>query len=194
MKMFRKGISPLIATVLIIGFTVALAAIIMTWGTTFSKGMQKTTEATTEEQLACAQDVNIDLSSACIINDAGCTENDDPISTPDCNKIKLTIKNDGSKALESVSARFYIDGSQVSSVSPLKNTAGTDTLTISAYGLETTEVTMPVGSPVEDKAELATLVEIVPVIKVGEKILTCAATKDYYGDQNYDDPLTVCSA
>jgi flagellin-like protein len=34
--MNKKGISPLIATVLIIGFTVALAAIIMTWGTTFS--------------------------------------------------------------------------------------------------------------------------------------------------------------
>ena len=35
--MNKKGISPLIATVLILGFTVALAAIIMTWGTDFTK-------------------------------------------------------------------------------------------------------------------------------------------------------------
>jgi len=33
--MNKKGISPLIATVLIIGFTVALAAIIITWGSGF---------------------------------------------------------------------------------------------------------------------------------------------------------------
>ena len=33
MKMMnKKGISPLIATVLLIGFAVALAAVVMTWG------------------------------------------------------------------------------------------------------------------------------------------------------------------
>lgn len=178
MKLTRKGISPLIATVLIIGFTVALAAIIMTWGTTFSKGMQKTTEATTEEQLACAQDVNIDLSSACFAGE---------------DKIKLTIKNDGSKALESVSARFYVDGSVVTSVSPLMKTDGVTQLTIAAYGLETTEVEMTLDSPADDRAAEVTLVEIVPVIKVGEKTLTCAQTKDYFGDQSYGDPLTTCA-
>ena len=98
MKMLRKGISPLIATVLIIGFTVALAAIIMTWGTTFSKGMQKSTEATTEEQMSCAQDVVFDLSSACVV---------------DADSIKLTLKNDGSKDIINMSIRFYVDGNNV---------------------------------------------------------------------------------
>lgn len=35
--MRNKGISPLIATVLLLGFTVALAAIIMTWGKSFEE-------------------------------------------------------------------------------------------------------------------------------------------------------------
>lgn len=176
MKLFRKGISPLIATVLIIGFTVALAAIIMTWGTTFSKGMQKSTEATTEEQLSCAQDVVIDLSGACYV--AGKAA------------VKLTIKNDGSKDIVKMSARFYKDA----------NTVASDTTTLvgvapavflSAYGLQTKDVTL--AAPLAGAADTVTLVEIIPVIKVGEKELTCAATKDYFGDQNYEDALVPCA-
>ena len=44
MRKNKRGISPLIATVLLIGFTVALAAMVMTWGSGFIK---KTTEQTT---------------------------------------------------------------------------------------------------------------------------------------------------
>jgi len=42
--MNKKGISPLVATVLIIGFTVALAAVIMVWGQDFITGMVERTE------------------------------------------------------------------------------------------------------------------------------------------------------
>lgn len=182
MKLFRKGISPLIATVLIIGFTVALAAIIMTWGTTFSKGMQKTTESTTEEQLACAQDVVIDLSSACI----------------EGSNIKLTIKNDGSKDLQRVSVRLYDSASTVGTakwediVEPINPV-------LTAYGLKTIVLATAAGAGVDavvsDLTPLTNvrLAEIIPVIKVGEKELTCAATKDYFGDQNYEDVLTACA-
>ena len=44
--MEKRGISPLIATVLIVGFTVALAAVIFTWGINFTKD---TTERTTQQ-------------------------------------------------------------------------------------------------------------------------------------------------
>jgi len=53
--MTKKGVSPLIATVLIIGFTIALAALIMTWGTTFIKKTQKDVEIGAEAQLQCAK-------------------------------------------------------------------------------------------------------------------------------------------
>ncbi|MBU2638386.1 MAG: hypothetical protein KJ955_05405 [Nanoarchaeota archaeon] len=179
MKLSKKGISPLIATVLIIGFTVALAAIIMTWGTSFSKSMQKTTESTTEEQLACAQDVNVDLSSACVVD-----------GTAGSTQIKLTIKNDGAKAIERLSVRFYKDADNVASDTTTLVGVGVNPF-LSSYGLDTKTVVVPI--PLAAAAETVTLVELIPVIKVGEKELTCAATKDYFGDQSYEEALVACA-
>ena len=56
----KKGISPLIATVLLIGFTVALAGIVITWGSNFVKNITSGTEERTESTLACAGDLNFD--------------------------------------------------------------------------------------------------------------------------------------
>ena len=41
--MDKKGISPLIATILIIGFTIALAAVIISWEQTFTRQIQQET-------------------------------------------------------------------------------------------------------------------------------------------------------
>ena len=61
--MNKKGISPLIATVLIIGFTVALAAIVMTWGSTFIRETTETTERSTSQAIKCATDLSFDITN-----------------------------------------------------------------------------------------------------------------------------------
>ena len=48
----KKGISPLIATVLIIGFTIVLAALVITWGTKLFKDTVTQTQATSKFNLA----------------------------------------------------------------------------------------------------------------------------------------------
>ncbi len=53
--MVKKGISPLIATVLIIGFTIVLAALVMQWGSQLFR--------TTTEQTGVTSDLNIKCSS-----------------------------------------------------------------------------------------------------------------------------------
>ena len=53
--MNTKGISPLIATVLIIGFTVALAAIIITWGGRFIQETTEDVDLQTKIGLSCAK-------------------------------------------------------------------------------------------------------------------------------------------
>ncbi len=58
--MNRRGISPLIATVLIIGFTVALAAVIITWGTRFVQQTQEDVDVSTQIGLACSK-LNFDI-------------------------------------------------------------------------------------------------------------------------------------
>ena len=56
--MNKKGISPLIATVLVIGFTVALAAVIITWGQGFIKDTTENVDIQTQAQLKCT---NVDF-------------------------------------------------------------------------------------------------------------------------------------
>ena len=84
----KKGISPLIATVLLIAFTIAIAVIIMRWGTDFVKNITKSTEESTEMALKCT-DLKIEMS------DIDCTDN----------KLKLT--NNGNIEIKSVKFRIY---------------------------------------------------------------------------------------
>ncbi len=53
--MNKKGISQLIATVLIIGFTVVLAAVIISWGTGFIRKTQEDVDVSTEVELSCSK-------------------------------------------------------------------------------------------------------------------------------------------
>ncbi len=53
--MDKKAVSPLIATVLIIGFTVALAAVVITWGSRFVQQTQEEVDITSQIGLACSK-------------------------------------------------------------------------------------------------------------------------------------------
>ncbi len=54
-KKNKKGISPLIATVLIIGFTIVIAALVITWGTNLFKKTQESTGQQADINLACTE-------------------------------------------------------------------------------------------------------------------------------------------
>ena|SRR3989344_8482098 len=60
--MNKRGITPLIATVLLIGFTVALAAVIFNWGQGFTTGIQKNVDESTKTQLACSTELDFGIS------------------------------------------------------------------------------------------------------------------------------------
>jgi len=49
----KKGISPLVAEVLLIGFTVAVASIVILWATNFTRTSTKTISSQAEIQFAC---------------------------------------------------------------------------------------------------------------------------------------------
>ncbi len=151
MAINKKGISPLIATVLIIGFTVALAAVIMVWGQGFIKGMQEKTQSTSDAQLACAQDVVVTVSDACIDGVAG---------------IKVTIKNDGNKNVDSLTLRAYEQTSKIASVSNALTGA------LNAFAVKT--VTVPAASLVGVTLAQVKQVEAIPIITVAGKQITCA--------------------
>ncbi len=159
----KKGISPLIATVLVIGFTVALAAIIMTWGTTFGKSMQKSSEEQANLQMICAQDVQYTLSAACAV---------------DADTVRLTIKNDGSIDLKNLNARFFESPTDVAAVANISSggEAGLAKYDIGVFDVDLTDTDLA------GEAQDVKMVELVPIIDVNAKEVTCAQTTEQIGD------------
>src|SRR3989344_7042939 len=95
MKCFNKrGISPLIATVLIIGFTVALSAVVMTWGTGFVRDTTTATAEQTNLALSCAK-LNYQVGTVTCIGAAGAKT----IST-------IEVVNNGDQAIVSTIFRI----------------------------------------------------------------------------------------
>lgn len=165
MQIQKKGISPLIATILIIGFTVALAAVIMTWGSSFTKTITQGTEETTNEQLVCAQDVLFTITDACSGLD----------------KINITISNDGSKKIESFTARYYIANDNVKANTFLS----LDPFVVKTYTN---------GSTLVGIANTVKRVELIPIVKVDANLITCPNTIETFGDTDLVNglPLRAC--
>lgn len=86
----KKGISPLIATVLVIGFTIALALVIFSWGKTFTETLTKGTGEKAEQQLDCSDLVSFEVKNACY---AG-------------SEVKFTLENEGDITLDKITLRI----------------------------------------------------------------------------------------
>lgn len=154
--MNKRGISPLIATVLIIGFTVALAAVIMTWGQSFSKGIQEQTEETSTQQITCAQDVVFDITNVCETTTDG--------------TYKITIANNGNKQIDKFKIRYY---EAADDVIAMDATFGGDGIT--AFGIES-------DSSIASTQSNVVKLEAIPVITIEGKEITCSSNIDTFGD------------
>ncbi|MBI2110144.1 hypothetical protein HYT58_03170 [Candidatus Woesearchaeota archaeon] len=87
--MKKRGISPLIATVLLIGFTVALAVLVINWGVEYTKKTTEQTGKTTTAALKCATELNFDLVKF------------------DCASGSITVDNKGAIDIKSIIFRVY---------------------------------------------------------------------------------------
>ncbi|MEK6861344.1 MAG: archaellin/type IV pilin N-terminal domain-containing protein [Nanoarchaeota archaeon] len=96
----KRGISPLIATVLIIGFTIALAALIITWGVSFVT--QQTVETGEEAQ----KTLDLVKNSGIKIRKVTFDDNDDGTNNgPDM--FDVQIENTGTITLDGFLIRAY---------------------------------------------------------------------------------------
>ena len=57
----KKGVSPLVATVLLIAFSVALGAVVMNWGSNYVNEQIESPVPKSQQQLQCINDVKIDV-------------------------------------------------------------------------------------------------------------------------------------
>ena len=67
--MEKRGISPLIATVLLVAFVVVVAAAIFTWGQGWFSGLLGGTSESTNLQVTCVQDGGLTISDVCDVGD-----------------------------------------------------------------------------------------------------------------------------
>lgn len=168
--MNTKGISPLIATVLIIGFTVALAAVILTWGTSFTKSISKSTEETADIQLTCAQDVQFDVKAACM----------------EGNNVRVIVENNGNKDIKNFTARFKLGETDVLSAETLSGIARFGIKTYVAMPGDNDPLTAPAPTVWEvdgfDAVVPTEILEVtlVPVISMAGKDVTCPNSIDSY--------------
>ena len=151
----KKGISPLIATVLIIGFVIALAAIIMTWGTSFTRDIQETTEEGANTQITCAQDVVFKITNMC--------------ETITDGTYKITVQNDGTKLINSFNVRYFEAADDVAQQSVTFGGNG-----IPAFGIEA-------DSAVASGQAATKVIEAIPVITISNKAVTCSANIREFG-------------
>jgi len=111
--MKKRGISPLIATVLVIGFVIVLGSMFMIWGFDFVKNYQERTEFKSKLQLECASKVNLNIKEAC---DLG-------------NKVRLMVENTGDKTIEGFKLRIYgIQDVQIKDISKNLNSFSVEKL------------------------------------------------------------------
>ena len=94
--MEKRGISPLIATVLLIGFTITIAAILMIWGGNLVKERAEKISARTDAQTSCTAKVEIGL------NSAKCDTTEEIV--------KISVENKGSDIINAFRARINYDG------------------------------------------------------------------------------------
>ena len=116
----KRGISPLIATVLLIGFTVALAAVVITWGSGFVNKVTTGTDESTSKTVSCTTDLNFQIRK---------------VSCPD----KILIDNKGEVPIESLNLRFLKDNGDIAGNSV--DVAGVD-----KSELKTIQTQIPLGT------------------------------------------------
>lgn len=88
----KKGISPLIATVLIIGLVIVIASIIMIFGKEFVEKSTQRVDVQAEEKTICLEDVSFEIRSACYLNPS---------------RLKVLVFNTGKKDIKKFYTRFY---------------------------------------------------------------------------------------
>jgi flagellin-like protein len=103
----RKAVSPLIATVLLIAFAVALGAVVMNWGRGYVEDTANIARERSDTEVKCASEVDIDIveidgTPQVCYNDTGTEIN-----------VSFIVENKKAKDVEEISARVIGDATRV---------------------------------------------------------------------------------
>ena len=90
----KRGISPLIATVLLIAFAVALGAVVMNWGKSYVEDTTKNVEETSDRKLDCSLSVKMAVHQISGANKI-CFDGDEDV-------LEVILKNSGTEDIAGI--------------------------------------------------------------------------------------------
>jgi len=150
--MRKKAISPLIATVLLIGFTIVLAALIIQWGGGLFRQTTEETGVTAKAQMLCSTGIKFEITSA--------------TATVTGAEAKIKITNNADQPIAGIFVRFNLEGGDV--VTEQTKDSATDV--ISVFGSKEYTLTVPAATP----SKKVITIDIIPkVTSEGGKVVTC---------------------
>ncbi len=156
--MKKRGVSPLLSTVLIIAFVVVLAAFIFGWGKGYIEDLTESAGEKTEEKIFCLQSVGFEISTLCYSSDKG--------------TLKVGVDNRGKKDITGLIFRIkYLDGSADAVLS------GTEKVKSGTFPIK--EANLEVFEVEYDKTKNLKEIEIIPkgILKQGKEV-TCIESSE----------------
>jgi flagellin-like protein len=155
----RKAVSPLIATVLLIAFAVALGAVVMNWGRGYVEDTANIARERSDTEVTCTTDVGmaiveIDSVPQVCYNDTGSGEYN----------LSFIVENKKEKTIETIKARLIGTATRVPLIVALGDNANMTTNTAKYLSFEYNKTDY--GTPQQ--------LQLTPYIKVGANEVGCA--------------------
>ncbi|MBD3310073.1 hypothetical protein GF351_02545 [Candidatus Woesearchaeota archaeon] len=173
--MDKKGVSPLIATVLLIAFAVALGAVVMNWGRAYVEQTADDVEGQSETDIKCSFDVSMeviridDVPQLCYCN----------LSDPAY--IEFTLQNIGREDIEDLQLVIIGESGIVSNSSILNKSLGAADVIKQKLKYDL------------DKVGTIKQIQMVPMIMEGSSVVPCSQRKLEKGLRNIVN-CTGCEA
>lgn len=157
----KRAVSPLIATVLLIAFAVALGAVVMNWGRGYVEETADFAKQRSDSDVKCSAEVDIDIVE---IDDAQQICYNDTAE-----RIEFMVENVKDKDIEKLQVRIIGEDSRVPNSTIVEYTNGDPILP--KYEARFLNVSYD-----NDTMGLPSQVKITPIIRVGSEDITCGST------------------
>ena len=160
----KKGVSPLIATVLLIAFAVALGAVVMNWGRSYVEDTANVARERSDTEVTCTSQVDIDIVDIDSVPQVCYNLTGGGANSP---QVQFIVENKKTKRIEKIQARLIGSSSKVPIIQNLGNNSN---LTTSQAKFLNISYDSGIGAP--------TQLKLTPYIKVGADTVPCAANAE----------------
>lgn len=174
--MLKRGLSPLIATVLLIGATIALAALVLVWGQGLFEQTIEETGKTAQTQIVCTSRVQVEL------DNVNC---DYSTSAGALTFAEFTVDNKNEEPIEGFIVRVFDINGDVEVVDVSDPSQYLD-LPLGQFERETYDILPGIFTTVDIDG-----IEVLPKIALDDgSIITCSEKIEKFGDI---DGISICN-